>query len=139
MAHKLPLNGTILGLDIGDKRIGLARANAVAKLPAPIETILNDENTVTNLEEIIHREDVNTLVVGIPRNMDGDETPQSAKIRKLADTIAQQISIEMVFVDESFSSVRADEYIAGFKKQGFSQDSIAACFILQEFFTIGVA
>ena len=137
MAYKLPLNGNVLGLDIGDKRIGMARAHVIARLPQPIETIENNSDTATVISQIVHREEICLIVVGIPRNLDGQETAQSSKIRQLAEELAKQIPTDIVFVDESLSSVRADEYLAGFKKKGFSQDSVAACFILQEFFTIG--
>lgn len=133
MAHKLPTNGRILGLDIGDARIGLAAAHVIARLPTPLETVPNDENLHQKLKEIVDREDVSLLVAGIPRNMTGEETAQSAKIRRQAAEIAQNLGINLDFADESLSSHRADEYLGSNKKSDAAQDSLAACFILEEF------
>ena len=133
MAHKLPTSGRILGLDIGDARIGLAAAHIIARIPAPLETLLNNVDLYAKLREIVAREDIGLLVVGIPRNMQGEETAQSAKIRAQAEDIAKELGIELVFADESLSSRRADDYLAQNKKSGATQDSLAACFILEEF------
>lgn len=134
MAKKLPTDGSVLGLDIGDKRIGLALASVVARLPKPIETFNNDEHLIAKLQKIIEQESISLLVVGVPRNLEGEETSQSHKIRLIGEGIARQLDKEIVFVDESFSSKRADNYLAQNKGQVIAQDSIAACFILDEFF-----
>jgi putative holliday junction resolvase len=127
-------NGYILGLDIGDARIGLAIASPIAKLPQPIETILNDATAVPTLRAIIEREGITTLVVGVPRNLEGRETAQSEKIRLQAESLAAEIGLDPIFVDESLSSKRADEYQQKQKKVQHAQDSVAACFILDEYF-----
>jgi putative Holliday junction resolvase len=132
MVHRLPTEGRILGLDIGDKRIGLAVTHVIAKLPAPIETLPNDENLITSLHEIIKREDIRMLVVGIPRNLKGEETAQSDKIRTQAQRLAKELEQTVIYVDESLSSARADNYISESSKE-LAQDSVAACFILEEF------
>lgn len=136
MAHPLPRNATILGLDIGDARIGIARAHTIARLPEPLETIPNDQAMLQTLTEIVKRERADYIVVGVPRNLDGLETAQSAKIRRMAAVITTEVSLPVVFVDESLSSVRADNYLAATKKKKPAQDSVAACYILQEFFTL---
>lgn len=138
MAVPLTPNQVILGLDVGDARIGLAVAGSVARLPSPIETIQRGDDEVDLLQKIISRESADIIVVGIPRNLSGEETAQSTKIRQFADFIKQNISVPIIFVDESLSSKRADEYIKNTKNA--EQDSVAACFILQEYFdTLEVA
>lgn len=134
MAQQLPRNGTVLGLDIGDARIGLAVASVIARIPRPIETISNNADTANKLKQVIAREDAGVLIVGIPRNLSGEETAQSQKIRDIAEVYANELGLEMVFVDESFSSKKADEYLAANPKHKIPQDSLAACFILDEFF-----
>ena len=126
------LNGSILGLDIGDARIGLAVMHSVARLPRPIETIPNDMEAVETLKAIIKREDIKLLVCGIPRNLSGEETEQSKKIREKATFLSDKLNLEVLFADESLSSVRADEYQV---RHGYEvpHDSLAACFILEEF------
>lgn len=138
MAQKLPTSGSVLGLDIGDARVGLAVANVIARLPRPVETLPNDAQLVNSLKTVIQRESANLLVIGVPRSLEGLETAQSQAIRAKGTEIAAGLGLEAVFVDESLSSKRADQYLADNKKSHAPQDSIAACFILEEFLgTIG--
>lgn len=139
MAQKLPSSGSILGLDLGGKRIGVAVASVAARLPRPLDLVQNDEQLLPNLEYICKSEDIKLLVVGVPRNLSGEETAQSRHLRNHGEALAKQLQLKVVFVDESLSSHRADEALATSKKPTVSQDSLAACFILDEFFaTIGV-
>lgn len=134
ISSNLPLNNTILALDVGDKRIGVARAHTLARLPEPIEPIANDELVFKNIKQIIQREDAGLIVIGIPRNLKGEETAQSQKIRAFSAQLVEETGQKAVFVDESMSSKRADEYLYTHKKIVASQDSVAACFILEEYF-----
>lgn len=130
--------GNIVGLDVGDARIGVARAHTIAKIPEPLKPINHDENFTANLSKLLQEQSTSTVVVGIPRNMSGQETEQSRKIRTFIDGVKQKLTdVNFVFVDESLSSKRADEYM---KTNGTnaSQDSISACYILQEYFTINL-
>lgn len=134
MVLKLNPSQSIIALDIGAARIGVARAGSIARLPEPLEAISNDDNVFDILKSIIEREEIGLVVIGIPRNLKGEETPQSQVIRDFASRLSGHIELEVVFVDESFSSKRADEYLKGLKKPDVSQDSVAACYILEEFF-----
>ncbi len=138
MVPKLTPDQSILALDVGDARIGLARASAVARLPEPLKALNVTDSVIDDIKNVMIRENIGLLVVGIPRNLKGEETPQSQKIRNFAKNL-EKSDTPMVFVDESLSSKRADSYLAGNKNARADQDSIAACFILEEFFTtIGV-
>jgi putative holliday junction resolvase len=133
MVQRLPSSGRILAMDIGGARIGLATAHVVAQIPTPIETVANDESLIPVLKGIVDREDVVLLVVGVPRNLNGEETAHSAQIRKQAEVIAESLNQDIEYIDESLSTSRADKYLSDNKKSSFPQDSIAACFILEEF------
>lgn len=135
MHHQNP-NGNIVALDIGDATIGVARANGIAKIPEPLQSLANDKKFVDSLIQLLREQDSKTVVVGVPRNMSGDETQQSRKIRDFIQELKQKTGdISYIFVDESLSSSRADEYLKNNKTKA-SQDSVAACYILQEYFTI---
>lgn len=130
------LSENIIGLDIGDAKIGVARAHVIAKIPEPLGALSNDKEFPDRLSDLLKSQQTSIVVVGIPRNMSGEETTQSAKIRKFIEDLKTQLpSIDFVFVDESLSSVRADSFIKNSKKE-VSQDSVAACYILQEYLTI---
>ena len=130
MAVKSPNNPrNILALDVGTVRIGLAIANDIARLPSPLAIVDNDENVLKNLSRIIRENDINLIVVGLPRNMKGEETAQSQVSRQFAAKIAESTDVKIVFADESLSSKRAEEHTSDKKRL----DDIAACFILEEY------
>lgn len=122
-----------LGIDYGEARIGLALANSVAKLPSAYGIVANDKEILQKLIEIAENERIDKIIVGLPRNMSGQETGQSKVIRKFADELASNTDKPIIFSDESLSSVRA----AGSKNykptSAKYQDDIAACYILEEF------
>lgn len=133
MASKLPLSGFILGLDVGDRRIGTALAGVIARLPQPAEVILADNKFYDRISTLIKTEDVKLIIVGIPRNLEGEETAQSRKIREFAFNLAKNVDIPIEFADESLSSKRADEVAKNTQLKNAGRDSLAACFILEEF------
>jgi putative holliday junction resolvase len=133
MASRLPPSGYILGLDVGDKRIGVAIASSIAKLPQPLDVISAESDTVELIKTLIVKNDVQLVVVGLPRNLQGEETAQSNKIRLFADKLKNQIDLPIEFADESLSSKRADELMRHNNFKNMSQDSLAACFILEEY------
>ena len=133
MAHRLPTSGNILGLDVGDKRIGVALASAIAKLPQPQAIIPAGDKAFEAVKTLAEKEDVKMVVVGLPRNLDGGETAQSRKIRVFAKNLSQAVAQPVVLADESLSSVRAEELSKNTEYENVSRDSLAACFILEEY------
>lgn len=134
MAKQLPFNGYVLGLDVGAKRIGTALASVIAQLPQPTEEVVADDFAIDKILEIVQKEDVQMIVVGLPRNLQGEETSQSEFIRKFASDLKAKTNTPVVFADESLSSARADDLMKQNEFKNVSQDSLAACFILEEFF-----
>src|SRR5687768_9957880 len=106
MANQLPSSGYILGLDVGEKRIGSALASVIAKLPQPGEVITADGTELGVIGDLIKKEDIQLIVIGIPRNLNGEETAQSQSIRDFAAKLAETTNIPLVFADESLSSKR---------------------------------
>lgn len=122
-----------LGIDYGDKRLGLALANSIAKMPAPLGIIANDDNTIANLKTLINEKNITKIIIGLPRNLSGEETGQAAKTRKFARLLERYLNRDVIFCDESLSSVRAEDYYAKSKIKPKYHDDIAACYILEEF------
>jgi putative Holliday junction resolvase len=124
----------ILGLDVGDVRIGVALANPIARLPRPLAVIANDETVLEKIAEIVRREKIEQVVVGLPRNLKGAETAQSKKVREFAAILQEKLGTTIEFADETLSSVRAEAMPPLNKRSsGQSLDAEAACFILEEF------
>ncbi len=135
MIPKLNPDQSYLAIDYGAAKVGLARAGAVARLPEPLPAVRMDKNLLVLIQQLVKEQNIGLVIIGLPRNLRGDETPQTHEVRTFADQIKNHISVPVVFADESLSSKRADAYLNAHKKAAVDQDSIAACFILQEFFT----
>src|SRR5665811_440755 len=133
MAAESTNNGYILGIDYGQRYIGLALASPVAKLPRPLVSVENTD-IYPKLQETIRSEDVSTVVVGLPKNLEGKDTKQTQIIRQFAEDLKKQLNVDVILADEALSSVRAQEYIQSHKSENNDIDSIAACFILEEYF-----
>lgn len=125
----------VLGLDIGEKRIGMALANVIARLPSPYGVISNDENAVKSIMQAIDDNEVKHIVIGLPRNQSGEETAQSKFARDFAQKL-NGIELPITFSDESLSSKRAQDLQSTIRERDANQpiDDLAACFILEEFF-----
>lgn len=125
---------TLLGLDVGEKRIGVARADSGTKIAYPIGTIEVDGLEIERLRQIIAEAEPAKLVIGFPRNQSGEPTAQSRSITEFAKQL-RVFALPVVFQDESLTSVIAEERLATHKKayQKADVDSEAARIILQDF------
>jgi putative Holliday junction resolvase len=135
MVNHLPRSGYVLGLDVGEARIGAALASMIARLPQPLAMIPAGEDAFASIKNLIDTESVSLVVVGLPRDMNGHETEQTAKVRQFTADLEPLIGVPVVFADETLSSVRAEQLAQHTQFKNVSQDSLAACFILEEFFS----
>lgn len=126
-----------MALDVGTRRIGVALADSGIKIAVPFDTIVVDDDNHTEIEtinEIITREKVDILVIGLPRNQSGEETSQSVYTKKFAENFEMSVD-EIVFQDESLTSVQAENLLKSYKKP-YSKGDIdmnAAAIILQDY------
>ncbi len=129
--------GNVIALDVGDARIGVAVGHTIARLPHPLGIINSQPLTdaiVAIKYTITAQQEVTAIVIGMPLSQDGDQTAQSNKVTEFSQVLKNEISLPIYFVDESFSSVDADEYIKLHKIMTKHNDSIAACLVLQRYF-----
>ena len=128
-----------LGIDFGDVRIGLALSDLTKTISKPFETIkyINLEDLSLQLEVIIEEKEVDTLVVGIPFNMSGEDTKQTVKVREFVLFIENIISLPIHLIDERLTSKEAEKTMHTLNiKTGHNKgtiDKIAASIILQEY------
>lgn len=133
------MDRVVIGLDVGEKRIGVAIGDTDTKIARPSNPTRNDETIVPNIEKLISECETTTIIVGLPRNMDGSETDQSKYIRKFADDISKKINVQIIFQDESLTSVIAEQNLR--MRKDFSElmlrdgtlDSAAAALILSDY------
>lgn len=125
-----------LAIDVGEKRIGVAVANNIARLPRPLTTL---ENTPGVYDEIVHlltECEASALVVGIPRGMQGQDTEQTAFTEAFVDELKQHTQIPVYFIDEAVTSqkARAELHARGSHIHKGDIDALAATYMLEDYF-----
>jgi putative Holliday junction resolvase len=129
--------GTLAGLDLGDKTIGIAvsdRSFAFAH-PRPVIMRRKFSTDATALLEAVGKEDVRAVAIGLPINMDGSEGPRAQATRAFVRNMARLTELPFLFWDERLSTVAAEraliEMDVSRRKREGRIDSAAAAFILQ--------
>ena len=124
----------LLGLDVGSVRTGIAISRAPIHIPSTLETVLTSELLPT-LKQLIASENVGHIVVGLPRNMSGNETPQTVFVEQTVKALQQDIQIPFSFTDEAATSVKAETELQARKKPYSKEDidMLAAVFILEDY------
>ena len=131
---KMPKAKTFLCLDVGEKRIGVAVGDDAVRIAVPFETIEVDGNEVESIAEVFIKEDACILVVGYPRNQSGETTAQTRFVEEFAKKLTD-ITPNIVFRDESLTSVMAEDRLASYKTPYTKADvdAQAAAIILQDY------
>lgn len=125
--------GSILALDVGTKRIGVAAADTTVPIALPIATIDVDGSEVEKLTTLARERGVSTIVVGYPRNQSGEATDQTGLVEAFAEQLKPVMNI--VFQDESLTSVMAEDRLkaSGKPYEKGDIDAMAATIILQDY------
>lgn len=127
-----------LGIDVGQKRIGIAIASDEARLPKSLPTLNNDNSSMMHIKALVEQYSVAGIIVGLPHNLDGDETQQSQQIRDFAGKLHKVLGKPLYFQDETLSSVRAREELESreiaYNKEDV--DALAAVLILTDWLDV---
>jgi putative Holliday junction resolvase len=126
---------TVLALDFGSKRIGLAVASLAARLPQPLSTLEWNDKFFDRLAEIINRENVETLVVGRPRGLQGQQTAQTDSAESFARELRGRFGLPVDLQDEALTSTQAEAELQarGRPYKPAEIDALAAVYILQDY------
>ena len=124
----------LIGLDVGTRRIGVARGDTATKLAFPVTTIEVNGEELNKLTSLIREIEPAVLVVGHPRNQSGEPTAQTAIAVEFARSL-EGLGVPLVFQDESLTSVIAEERLVARGKayDKAAIDSEAAAIILQDY------
>lgn len=127
-------NHTLIGLDVGEKRIGVSVADLTVRIAVPFTTIEVDGNELKEIAEVVIKEQADTIVVGYPRNQLGEPTAQTKYVEKFARTL-EDLATTIAFQDESLTSVLAEQYLQEHEKPYTKGDidAQAAAIILQDY------
>ena len=129
-----------LGIDYGLRRIGLALSDPTGTIASPLETLqrrAGKRAPIAKLETIARERDVEHLVVGLPLGLDGSENEWCGEVRAVGQRLAERLSLDVSFVDERLTSVRAERAVraSGLPKRKREDkrriDAAAAQLILQ--------
>ena len=126
----------IIGLDVGEKRIGVAKVDSSTKIAVPVGFLLANGTEWQEIVKIANLNNTNFFVLGLPRSNEGNETQQTLYVRSFARTLAKMIpGAKIRFQDESLTSVEAESRLKSRKKkyEKGDIDAEAAAIILQDF------
>lgn len=126
----------LIALDVGTKRIGVAKADSKVRIAIPYSAVEVDGGEFKKIASLARAWDIDSFVIGLPRNSQGEETEQSRYVRQFARDLKKAIpGAKICFQDESLTSVEAEKRLKG-RKKGYKKgdiDSEAATIILQDF------
>ncbi|PYK67549.1 MAG: Holliday junction resolvase RuvX [Verrucomicrobia bacterium] len=129
----------VLGVDLGQARTGVALSDELRMLAHPLETIENRsaEKVARRVRQIVAEKEVDCVVVGLPRHMNGSLGPAAEKAQQFVEKLRSLISCEVVTWDERLSTVAAERALrdAGKKTRETRgiRDQVAAQIILQSY------
>jgi putative pre-16S rRNA nuclease len=131
--------GRYLGLDVGEKRIGVALSDETATLASPLTTLTRGgvRKDMAAAVELARRHDVVAVVVGLPLNMDGTRGPQAEKVLAFVEALRRRLHVPVLPRDERLTTVEAEgrlrEAGLGWRERKRVIDQTAAVVILQEY------
>jgi len=127
----------VLAFDIGEKRIGVASGDTSARIAFPVGVFETADllSNSTVLQRLTEDHEPELLVVGLPISLNAQENQQVKRVKEVAESIAEQLGLPLVYQDERLTSVEAKRY---FREAGYTEkemrgkiDMIAASLILQ--------
>jgi putative Holliday junction resolvase len=127
----------LLGLDVGEKTIGIAISDSGFSVATPVETIRRTKFAadVARLAALIAGRNVGGLVIGLPVNMDGSEGPRCQSVRQFAANLLARLEVPIVFWDERLSTAAMTRAMldadVSRRRRARAIDMLAAGYILQ--------
>jgi putative holliday junction resolvase len=130
--------GRVLGIDVGDRRIGLALSDSGGILASPLTIIehTTEKSDIDAILKVAQEREAERIIVGLPRLMNGDIGPQAKKVQAFTEAMRSNISIPIEYRDERLTTVTAQRLHqeTGKKKKGIIRyDAMAAAVILQDY------
>lgn len=130
----------LIGLDIGDRRIGVAFGDSGMSMATPLDVIerVSDEQDAARINTFVHEYDAALVIAGLPRNMDGSTGPQAQATQAYVDRLKPLLRVPVQLWDERLTTVEASQRqqesgTRRGKKSRRGLDAIAAAVILQDY------
>jgi len=133
----LPLGQRLLGIDLGEKTIGLALSDTSRTVATPMQTLRRGKFSADAdaLAKIVAEQNVGGIVIGLPLNMDGSDGPAAQSARAFGRNLAGRLNLPIAFWDERLSTVAVTRTLldadASRRRRSEVVDKMAAAYILQ--------
>ncbi|HEX4294827.1 MAG TPA: Holliday junction resolvase RuvX [Rhizomicrobium sp.] len=133
----IPPGTRLLGLDLGEKTIGIALSDTLLTVATPMETLRRGKFSIdaVKLEKIAAEQNVGGIVIGLPLNMDGSDGPSAQSARAFGRNLAARSPMPVLFWDERLSTAAVTRTLldadASRKRRSEVVDKMAAAYILQ--------
>jgi putative Holliday junction resolvase len=132
--------GRILGIDFGTRRIGVSISDPLHIIAQSLVTLANDTTVLQAIRDIVRREDVEMIVVGMPFNLKGEKASKAQEVEKFIGRLEEAIPVAVIRWDERFTSSLAHDTMIrmGTKRKERREDrgridAMAAAIMLQGF------
>jgi len=122
----------ILGLDIGDKRIGVAVSDELEIISTPLEVIRNDEKVDEKIREIINKYNIKKIVVGMPFTLKGLVGAQAKKTIDFVENTVKNMNVEVDYIDERYTTKIPSKLLGKYSKNKMI-DKFSASIILGDY------
>ena len=127
-----------LGIDFGEKRVGLALSDRLNLIASPYKTLqyVSEDDLISKIKKIVIDKEIEVFVIGLPLNMKGEDSNQTKKVRRFKNLLSV-LDLPIVYEDERFSSISAkNSLVLQNVKTGHNKseiDKTAAAIILQQY------
>jgi putative Holliday junction resolvase len=130
-----PHRNTILALDVGEKRIGVALASMQARMASPLTTLARSHTILHDIQVLLNEHAAGVLVIGLPRGLDGQHTKQTLAVEEFKAELEYNLAVPVYWQDEALTSRQAEAELNSrgkpYKKEDI--DSLSATYILEDF------
>jgi putative Holliday junction resolvase len=129
----------VLGLDVGDRRIGIALSDALGLTAQPVATVERraSRGDIDAIQALVERHRVEQVVVGLPLTLRGEQGPQAKKVVAFAERLRQRLAIPVRLLDERLTTMQGARSLleagASRRRRRRVIDQVAAQLILQQF------
>ncbi len=127
----------ILGLDFGEKKIGVAISDEIGMLARPLLTINAKKEALGEIKKVCEENQIKEIIIGMPKTLKGELGPQAQKVVQFKDELKEKIDIPVTFEDERLTSKMVEKMLikegVGREKRNKIIDQLSARAILQSY------
>ena len=125
-------NKKLLGIDYGERKIGLALADLETKIATPYKILTNSKDILAKISQICQREEIDKIIIGMPLSLKGTMSKQYKSVVNFINKLKKELDLEIIEQDEKLTSMYAQRLLKETKAKHLDDD-VAAMLILQSY------